>query len=180
MNGDDLRRLSQTDKFYGKALQIMVGPGRAMALTTRVVSLAYWIAMIGAIGWLMSQAFDREPPVDILSTEMLTETVRPGDPIRVRYHLIRHRVCRTESSWVILDGISEYRRFGPVVAEAVGRVGDDTFVKGWTLPLGAAPGAGRLRTITTWRCEGNFLHAFYPIVRVGPDLHFRIEAAGAR
>lgn len=55
----------------------------------------------------------------------------------------------------ILDGINEYRRFGPVVAEAVGRVGDDVFVKGWTMPLGAPPGSGCLRTITTWRCSGD-------------------------
>lgn len=63
--------------------------------------------MIGPVGWLLSQAFDREPPVDIHSTEVLTETVRPGEAIRVRYHLLRHRVCRTETSWVILDFISE-------------------------------------------------------------------------
>ncbi len=86
----------------------------------------------------------------------------------------KHIVAGGWSNAHLLYCISEYRRFGPVVAEAVDRVGDDVFVEGWTLPLGAAPGVGHLRTITTWRCEGNFLHGLYPIVRVGPDLQIRI------
>lgn len=83
MRPEDLRRLSETDKFYGRALAIMVGPGRAMALTMRLVSLAYWIAMIGAVAWLFSQAFDREPPIDVIALEVVNGVVRPGEPIMV-------------------------------------------------------------------------------------------------
>lgn len=174
MKPDDLREIAATDRFYGKALKALVGPGWWMATAMRVASITYWLAIVGALGWMLSQALDRDPPVEILSRELLTERVAVGDPVKVRYNVRRDRSCRTETTWIFFDGQGEYRRFGPVAIEAGGPVGPDSFTKSWTVPGNAAPGAGRLRVLTSWECPTNLLHPLYPITRVSPDIHFEI------
>lgn len=174
MRPEDLFELSRTDRFYGRALKVLLGPGWWMATALRIGKLAYWMFVIGALSWLFAQAIDREPPVDLRSVEILTPQVRPGQPLRVSYHVYRHRICRTETSWVFFDGLNELRRFGPTAVEAAGKLGDDAFVRPWTVPPNAEPGAARLRVITSWQCPPNFVHGIYPVTRVSPDLHFEI------
>lgn len=174
MRPDDLRELARTDRFYGKALQILVGPGWWMATAMRVASIAYWIAIVLALGWLFAMAIDREPPIEILSRELLTDAVHPGEAIKVRFNVRRDRICRTETTWIFFDGNGEYRRFGPVAIEAGGPVGPDQFTRSWTVPANAAPGAARLRLVSSWECPPNLLHPLYPVTRVSPDLHFEI------
>ena len=174
MKHDELRDLSRTDRFYGKALAILVGPGWWMATAMSLASIAYWVAMVLALGWLFAMAIDREPPIEVLSRELLTETVYAGDPVKVRFNIRRNKICRTEVTWIFFDGLGEYRRFGPVAIEANGPMGPDQFTRSWTVPANAAPGAARLRLVTAWECPPNLLHPLYPVTRVAPDLHFEI------
>uniref|UniRef100_A0A9E8A184 Uncharacterized protein n=1 Tax=Bosea sp. NBC_00436 TaxID=2969620 RepID=A0A9E8A184_9HYPH len=174
MKPEDLLDVARIDRFYGQALKALVGPGWWMATIIRVASIAYWVAMVLALGWLVAQALDREPPVEVLSRELLTEKIAAGDSVKVRFHVRRDRTCRTESTWIFFDGQGEYRRFGPVGIEASGPLGPDTFVRSWTVPANAAPGAARLRLVTAWECPTNLLHPLYPVTRVAPDIDFEI------
>lgn len=173
MKDEDLE-VSSDERFYARAFKVMVGPGWLMASAMRVASIAYWIGMLGVLGWLFAMAIDRQPPTEVLSRELLTEKVVAGDPIKVRFHIRRNRICRTESTWIFFDGAGEYRRFGPVGIEASGPLGPDEYTRPWTVPINAAPGAARLRLITSWECPTNLLHPLYPIARVAEDIHFEI------
>lgn len=106
-----------------------------------------------------AKSFERAAD-DHVAREILPRLVRALNDVAAAAKVDVVDAIKTE-----LDGPSPFTVSGVAVFKAKPSA---------TLPLGAAPGAGRLRTITTWRCEGNFLHGFYPIVRVSPDLHFRI------
>ncbi len=165
------------EQFYARALAIMVGPGRRMALLMRVVNLGYWFAIIAALAWLFGQGIDRAPPVTVHAATLLTPVLRPGDPIRVRYAFTRHRTCEADTSWLVFDGAQEVTRFGPIHSVAMGDAGDEVLVRAWSTPLNMAPGQGRLRVVYAFQCPGNYLQAIYPVTAVQPDVPFAIVSA---
>lgn len=167
---------SADEHFYARALAIMVGPSRRVTLLMRVVNLAYWMAVLAALAWLFGQAIDRNPPVTVRSATLLTPALQAGDPVRVRYDFTRTRTCATDVSWSIYDGAQEVTRFGPIHSEANGRPADETTVRGWSTPVNAAAGQGRLRVIYAYQCPGNYLHTIYPVTLILPDVMFTIEA----
>lgn len=180
MKPEDLVEWSRTDRFYGRALKVLLGPGWWMATAIRVASIVYWLAIVLALGCLAAQVLDREPSTEVLSRDLLTERVVAGEAVKVRFNVHRNRLCRTESTWIFFDGNGEYRRFGPVGIEASGPLGPDQFTRSWTVPINAAPGAARLRLVTSWQCPTNLLHPLYPVVRVAEDIHFEILAREPR
>ncbi len=171
---------SADEQFYARALAILAGPTRRMALLMRLVNVAYWVGVLSALGWLVGQGLDRSPPVTVVATTLLTPAVRSGEPVRIRYAFTRHRTCETDTSWLVFDGAQEVTRFGPVHASASGMPGDETLVRSWSTPAGMAPGQGRLRLVTAFACPGNYLHAIYPVTVVQPDVPFTIPADDPR
>lgn len=171
-----LEQPSAEEQFYARALAVLAGPNRRMATLMRVCSLVYWLAVVGALAWLASQAIDRQPPVIIRSITLLTPKVAVGDPVRVDYALTRLRTCETDMTWSVYDGAGEIHRFGPVHVVAPGPPGQDQFVHAWTTPGDAAPGLGRLRVALAFSCPGNYLHAIYPVISILPDLPIEITA----
>ena len=164
------------EHFYARALAILVGPSRRMALFMRLCNLAYWLGMLAALGWLLSQALYRRPPVTIHAATSLTQHINAGDPIRVAYDLTRQRTCESDLTWAVYDGAQEIHRFGPVHVEAAGAPGHDSFVHAWATPSDAAPGHARLRVVLAFSCPGNYLQALYPVVVVLPDVPVEIDA----
>lgn len=166
------------EKFYARALAILVGPSRRMALVMRACNLAYWISVMAALGWLAAQAIDRQPPMAIHAADLLTPRIRLGEPVRVSYAITRHRTCATDLTWSIYDGAGEIHSFGPLHIEAAGAPGRETFTRAWATPAVAAPGSGRLRVVLAFQCPGNYLQALYPVTLVLPDLPIHIDPAG--
>lgn len=166
---------SSDEKFYARALAILVGPSRRMALAMRICNLAYWLSVMAALGWLASQAIDRQPPVVIHAATVLTPHVRPGEPVRVSYTLTRLRTCATDLTWSVYDGAGEIHSFGPLHIEAAGPPGPETYTRAWATPAQAAPGSGRLRVVLAFQCPGNYLQTLYPVTLVLPDLALRVD-----
>ena len=166
---------SPDEQFYARALGILVGPSRRVAVAMRICNVIYWLAVIGALAWLFSQVVDRAPPVTIRSAHLLSADVAAGDPVRVEYDVRRWRTCQTDVSWAIFDGLEEVHRFGPVHIEATGYPGSETLVHAWPTPTNAAPGSGRLRVTLSFECPGNYLQAVYPVVLVLADVGFLIS-----
>ncbi|MCW6511005.1 hypothetical protein [Lichenifustis flavocetrariae] len=161
--------------FYARALAILVGPGRRMAAFMRFCNLAYWFSVMAALGWLASQALDRQQPVVVHRETLLSPRIRPGEPVRVSYEISRLRTCSTDLSWALYDGAQEIHSFGPAHVEAAGLPGRETFTRAWATPANAAPGEGHLRVVLAFQCPGNYLQALYPVALVLPDLPVVIE-----
>lgn len=165
---------TQDEQFYARALAIMAGPTRRIAVLMRLVNLSYWVAILGALAWLCGQGLDRAAPVTVHIATLLTPEVRPGEPVRVRYTFTRVRTCEIDTSWLVFDGAQEVTRFGPIHSVANGGPGDETLVRAWATPAAMAPGQGKLRVITAFSCPGNYLQAIYPVTAIQPDIPFAI------
>lgn len=165
---------SSDEQFYARALSILVGPTRRIAVLLRICNVIYWLSIIAALAWLFAQAIDRAPPVTVRSTRLITPEVVAGEPVRVEYDLRRYRTCRSDVSWAIYDGADEVHRYGPVHVEAAGNPGQETMVHAWSTPTNAAAGSARLRVTLSWECPGNFLQAVYPVTLVLDDVAFTI------
>lgn len=170
---------SKDEQFYARALAILVGPSRRLALFLRICNLLYWAAVIAALGWLVSQALDRQPPVQVRNVTLLTPSVTSGEPVRVSYDVVRRRTCETDVSWSIYDGAQEIHRYGPLHVAAPGLPGLDSFVHAWPTPSDASPGRGRLRVVLAFACPGNYLQAIYPVTLVLPDLSIELLPRGS-
>jgi hypothetical protein len=164
------------EQFYARALAILVGPTRRMAVITRFCNILYWLSVVAALAWLASQAFDRQVPVVVHSATLLANHVRAGEPIRVSYAITRLRTCATDLTWSLYDGAQEIHRFGPTHIEAAGPPQSETFTHAWATPGNAAPGQGRLRVVIAFECPGNYLQALFPLTLVLPDLPVIIDA----
>lgn len=164
------------EHFYARALAILAGPSRRMALVMRVSNLAYWLSVMAALGWLVSQGLDRDPPVIIHKATVLTPRIAPGDAIRVAYDITRRRTCQTDLTWSLYDGAQEIHWFGPVHVDAAGLPGSESFVRSWPTPVNAASGPGKLRVVIAFQCPGNYLQTLYPVTLILPDLPVQIEA----
>jgi hypothetical protein len=171
--------LDTDEQFYARALAILVGPSRRMALFMRACNLAYWFSVMAALTWLSAQAVDRQAPVIVHSATLLTDRIRPGEPVRVSYAVTRIRTCATDLTWSVYDGAQEIHSFGPVHVEAAGLPATETYTRAWATPVNAAPGLARLRVVLAFQCPGNYLQAVYPITLVLPDLPFAIDVAGS-
>jgi hypothetical protein len=166
------------EQFYARALAILVGPSRRMALFMRACNLAYWFSVVAALSWLAAQALDRQVPVTIHAATLLTERVKAGEPIRVSYAVTRRRTCATDLSWSVYDGVGEIHSFGPLHVEAAGMPETETYTRAWATPADASPGTARLRVVLAFQCPGNYLQAIYPVTLVLPDLTVHIDPAG--
>jgi hypothetical protein len=163
------------EQFYARALAILVGPSRRLAVLMRACNVVYWLSVIAALAWLASQAFDRQVPVVVHSATLVSTHVRPGEPIRVSYALTRLRTCATDLTWSLYDGAQEIHHFGPIHVEAAGPPQSESYTRAWATPGDAAPGAGRLRVVLAFQCPGNYLQALYPVTLVLPDLPVTID-----
>lgn len=168
---------SADEKFYVRALGILVGPSRRISIFMRVVNTAYWCVIILALAFIFSQIIDRGLPIVDRSQTLVEQIIHPGESVKVRYGLIRSKVCATDVSWAEIDGAGEVHHFGPQHIPVPGRIGVDSFLYSWPTSPAAAPGPSRLTVTLEFRCPGNYLQSVFPIVETLPDLFYTVAPA---
>lgn len=166
--------MSDDLQFYSKALGVLTGPTRRMRIVSALANIGYYLGICGMLGFLVAQGLDHTPPIEVLSTTVVTPVVEPGGRLKVRYDLNRLRTCSTDKSWAIIDGQDEVRWFGPVHIPAPGPVGHETNTYETRVPEDAAPGHARLRISLSWSCANNYLQKVMPITENLPDVPFEI------
>ena len=165
---------SDDDRFYARALGILVGPTRRTAIALRVLSAIYWSFMIVCVGWLGAQVFDRGDPVRIFSLTATPSAIHAGEPVKVYTMLQRFKRCDVRLDWSIEDSRGEIFRFAPRFGHAPGPVGRDDYTTPYETSRGMAPGAAVLRITMQARCPGNYLQALAPLVMELPDVAFDV------
>lgn len=143
---------------------------------TAAVAIIIGALVIAGAGMLTIWFIDRDPPVEFRSIEVVTKEVRPGDPVKVRFSLIRKRNdCHVVIDRLLFDG--EGVR-SPVEDEdfnaSPGPLGKDVFMERLMLSDHAEPGEGRVRTIRAYFC--NPIQRWFgdPIIVRTPDVPFTI------
>lgn len=164
----------QDAEFVANAIAILSAPAKRTRNLMRVANLIYYAIVLMMLGWLISQALDRAPPIKVFRANIKTDIIYPGEQLKVEYVLRRDRLCESSSTWAFYDGSNEVRRFGPNVVISPGKLGLDTFIRSYTVPSNSAPGPARLSLTLAWQCPGNYLHPIYPIVMTLEDIHFTI------
>jgi len=134
-----------------------------MAVTaTRILAVLGYGFVTGIGGWLGYLVSDREPPVVITKTEVLTPSVNPGGQLRVRYHLRRFRECGSETTRLIRDASETHFGLDPSSTPySQGVVGEEAYNLPLLIPRSAAQGPAEYRVRTIWIC--NPLHHIWPI-----------------
>lgn len=122
--------------------------------------------------WLGINIGDRDPPTTTYEAAVITPRVRPGDDLRIKYTVRRHRACRTYMDRFIYDGENQRHilddvDFGPGL-----RLGEESYVVVVKTPLDAAPGRARYTVFSSFVC--NPLHYVWPIVGSPRDIPFDI------
>lgn len=125
-------------------------------------------------GWLGLMIADREPPIIMLSSKVLTPHVKPGGELQTAVHFIRTRQCAVSVSRFLTDGANKRHILGSDVFPAgTGPVGEDTFTAVVKIPLDVLPGEATYQSTTLYRC--NPFHAVWPIQGLGSERHFIID-----
>lgn len=131
------------------------------------------LSVTGLLAWFIA---DREVPVQVLATEVLTPVVRPGGRLAIKQTLQVTRACRGHYDRVLYDS-TNHRQFLPDVDYESPPRGLGTFevVTEETVPDFFMPGEAQYRALPLFSC--NPLQAWYwPIMRGETVIRFRIEA----
>ncbi len=144
------------------------------ALTMTVVVPGFLIAALlaGLFGTFLA---DRDPPISIISAEVLTPMVRPGDPFTMRFKVVRHRSCAIHADRVLRDSAG-----GREILEDFdlktdpGPIGNDSFLVHVTVPAAFKPGPAHYITAAEFAC--NVVHKLWPIR--APVREFTFEIVG--
>lgn len=136
----------------------------------RVVTFAAAGLISGTLGFYV---IDRDPPTVLLRTEVMFKPVRPGDDLRIKYHVTRFRSCEAlidrtlfdaDSVRVVLDDLA--------FSGAPGPLGESSYVAVIPLPRNFAQGQGQYRVVTRYVC--NPLHRLWPIIVENPPVWFEV------
>ena len=126
------------------------------------------------LGWIGSQAMDRHLPVHDVIAKLRTPFVAAGDQVKVRYDLVRDKVCAVDITASIIDGADVPWPLVTLHRDVTGPTGPDHFTRSWQVPEEAAPGPARLRIGWAYACPGNYLQGFSPMLLAFPDAPFTI------
>ncbi|MGU3495947.1 hypothetical protein ACLBXM_18045 [Xanthobacteraceae bacterium A53D] len=128
----------------------------------------------GALGaYIGTLIIDREPPVIVTSSQVLTPQVAPGDALKVEVEILRTRRCETTVDRIVFDAAGARHVLEPVqFSSAGGGRGEERYANLIPIPKDAAPGPARYRSIATYRC--NPLHQPWPIVGEPREVAFEI------
>jgi hypothetical protein len=119
-------------------------------------------------------AEDRDPPSQAISAQVLTETIRPGDQLRILYTVRRWRSCQIKIDRLLFDAAGErYVLEDLDFSASPGALGEATYTVGITIPRRFAAGAGRYRAVSTYIC--NPLHHIWPIIGPAPEVEFHVS-----
>lgn len=162
--------------FVAKAIAVLSGPAKRTRTLMRAANLAYYTFLLVMVGWLISQAMDRQPPIRVSHFSVDQGVVYPGEQLTINFDLSRDRICEAQTEWAFYDGANEVRRFGPSFVSVAGKIGPEKFRRSFTVPANSAPGVARLVITLSWQCPGNYLHPIYPVVMTLPDINFTIAA----
>jgi hypothetical protein len=132
------------------------------------------VVVFGGLGAMLGLwTTDREPPSQAISTQVLTETIRPGDQLRILYTVRRWRSCQVKIDRLLFDAAGErYVLDDLEFAGAPGPLGETTYTVGITIPRRFAAGLGRYRTASTYVC--NPLQRIWPINGPGTEVEFHV------
>lgn len=131
------------------------------------------VVAAGALGLMVA---DREPPINIVESRLVTPVVRPGGSLEREITFVQHKRCHIHSDRAVFD--SEGKRYllpplelrsgniGPVDEEA-------TFILSIPLPTDMAPGPARYESTAMYRC--NAFHWLWPVH--GPHVQVNFTVA---
>ncbi|MEP9376222.1 hypothetical protein ABLE91_05890 [Aquabacter sp. CN5-332] len=136
-----------------------------------------WL-VAGATGaYLCSLVIDREPPVIVTDSRLITPQVEPGGTLKVEVEIFRTRRCETSIDRFIFDSQGGRHILEPLeLRSAGGARGEERYTNLIPVPLDAAPGPARYRSSATYRC--NPLHRLSPITAEPREVQFEIMPPG--
>jgi len=142
----------------------------------RILAIVVAAAAGSLIGLYSAVAFmDRDPPIILKSSHVVTPQVAPGGTLKVDVEIFRTRRCETTVDRIIFDGAGARHVLEPVnFTSSGGARGEERYLNLAPIPADAAPGAARYRSIGTYRC--NTLHRSWPIVGEPREVDFEIVA----
>lgn len=146
---------------------------RILGLTCLSLVSASILSTAGTLAWF---AADRSVPVEVLSSEVLTPRVRPGDKLVIRQRLRYIRNCSAHIDRVLYDSHThrEFLRDVDYEYPPLG-LGTRTITFEEEVPANFGPGPGEYRALPAYHC--NPLQKYYwPITR--PETVLRFEIAG--
>ena len=139
------------------------------------------LSVAGILAWF---AADRAVPVTVMSSEVLTPRVRPGDKLIIRQRLNYLRDCSVHVDRALYDRVSEEN---PPDQNDVRRewlrdvdydhpplgLGKRTITFEEDVPMSFTPGPAEYRAVPSYAC--NSLHKYYwPITRPVTILRFEV------
>ncbi|MGU3493375.1 hypothetical protein ACLBXM_04965 [Xanthobacteraceae bacterium A53D] len=141
----------------------------------RMRIVTFIAAAAGGVGgaYVGLSALDREPPVIVTDSRVLTPQVQPGGSLKVEVEILRTRRCETKVDRIVFDSTGARFVLEPVeFTSAGGGRGEERYANLIPIPRDAAPGPARYRSIATYRC--NPLHRPWPIVGEPREVAFEI------
>lgn len=140
-----------------------------MSIGQNIAAAIFAVTVAGTpVYWVL----DRQPPVEVFSTKVLTPTVMQGGDLLISYDFDRKRVCNTTVQRSLFDGANVEFDYVPDTRDAFGPIQHDTTVSKVQIPTGASPGPARFRSVVSYRC--NPLHWWFPVIVVTADQSFEI------
>lgn len=167
----------ETDSLmFAKAIELAYGPSRRPSYPERLLSYAYWAAVLCGLGWLFSMAIEREPPVKQTQREVINENrqVMVGQRLLIKGTHVRSKQCELTRRWWIIDGGGRRLDFEPQHFDAYGEVGTEDEITGPHIPLDAMPGRGRLYGVLAYDCNPLQRALGWSIVVMLPPVEFEI------
>ena len=150
-----LPEVDRTDEIYARAIELAYGPSRRQARVQVVLNVLYYGMLLFVIGWFLSMAIDREPPVRQVSREVVNpdKQVRVGERLLIHGVRERARSCEITRRWWLVDGGNRRTDYEAERFDAYGPLGREEEVIGPFIPLDAMPGRGRLLGVVAYDCN---------------------------
>lgn len=123
---------------------------------------------------LVSNIFDRSPPIDYLAASASAVSVPQGGTIDIHFDVYRFRICSViKVSRVLTDSQNEKHAVSNYTFSTNTRPGHESYDRTITIPEDVALGRSFYQLITDYAC--NFIHQLgWPIVVSSPRVYFRI------
>lgn len=128
----------------------------------------------GALGaYLALVSMDRDPPVIVTRSSVITPFVPAGGLLKIEVEIFRYRRCETIVDRLIFDASDARYVLEPLIFQSSGgALGSERYLNLIQVPAAAAVGPARYRSIATYRC--NLLHRSWPIVSEPRDVIFGV------
>jgi hypothetical protein len=141
----------------------------------RITAILLFGVLTGLSGFLGLWIADRDPPIALNNSRVMTPVVEPGGQLKVRYGVYRFRSCATHIDRWIFSGEAKVRTTLDDVDYQSSPVplGPADFVAVVDIPKRIEPGPAVYRIAATYVC--NPLHRIWPVKTAPPEIHFEIR-----